>query len=157
MDDVWKVKALLDDRYDHTKKGKVHMFLVDWEGDYDPSWEPKENIQDDNLIAEYQRRKRAGLIKQDKSQKSMLSYFSKSPFANVNEAFEGDIVNPDKAPTVGTRSDGSHSGDELLVVDQTKGPTSNGKAKAGPKSATKPKPLLFGAFDRSMAAYDDPV
>jgi hypothetical protein len=153
-DNVWKVKALLDDRYDHTKEGKVHMFLVDWEGDYDPSWEPKENIQDDNLISEYQRRKRAGLIQPDKSQRSMLPYLSKSPFANVNDAFEGDIVDPDKAPTVGTRSDRSHSGDELLVVDQSKAPMSNGKSAARPApqpGSQPPPPPLFGSFDRTLA------
>lgn len=156
-ENVWKVRALLDDRYDHTKQGKVHMFLVDWVGDYQPTWEPKENIQDDNLISEYQRRKRANLIHPDNSQKSMLSYLSKSPFANVNDAFEGDIVNPDKAPTVGTRSEKSHSGDELLVVDQSKAPTSNGKsaAKPVPKPASQPPQPLFGSFDRTLASYRD--
>lgn len=157
-DNVWKVKALLDDRYDHTKEGKVHMFLVDWVGEYEPTWEPKENIQDDNLISEYQRRKRAGLIHPDKSQKSMLSYLSKPPFTNVNDAFEGDIVDPNKAPTVGTRSDRSHSGDELLVVDQSKAPTSNGKAaaaKPAPKPASQPPPPLFGSFNRTLASYRD--
>jgi len=155
-DNVWKVKALLDDRYDHTKEGKVHMFLVDWVGDYDPTWEPKENIQDDNLISEYQRRKRAGLTQPDKSQRSMLSYLSKSPFANVNDAFEGNIVDSNKAPTVGTRSDRSHSGDELLVVDQSKAPTSNGKSAARPASkptSQPPPPPLFGSFDRTLASY----
>ncbi|KAK0751766.1 hypothetical protein B0T18DRAFT_403355 [Schizothecium vesticola] len=156
-DNVWKVKALLDDRYDHTKEGKVHMFLVDWVGDYDPTWEPKENIQDDNLISEYQRRKRAGLTQPDKSQRSMLSYLSKSPFANVNDAFEGNIVDPDKALMVGTRSDRSHSGDELLVVDQRKAPTSNGKstARPAPKPASQPPPPLFGSFDRTLASNCD--
>lgn len=156
-ENVWKVKALLDDRYDHTKQGKVHMFLVDWVGEYEPTWEPKENIQDDNLISEYQRRKRAGLIHPAKSQKSMLSYLSKSPFANVNDAFEGDIVDPNKAPTVGTRSEKSHSGDELLVVDQSKAPTSNGKSAAKPalKPASQAPQPLFGSFDRTLASYRD--
>ncbi|KAK4454555.1 hypothetical protein QBC34DRAFT_392015 [Podospora aff. communis PSN243] len=123
--DVWVVKELLDDRYVHQKGTKVHYYLVNWEGnwppDQNPTWEPAENIQDDNLIAEYRRRKKAGLLRPDKSQTTLLSFLTTPQYSNVAEAFEGDIHDQGKPVKGGVESDSDESDEEeeLLVTDGT--------------------------------------
>ncbi|KAK0632763.1 hypothetical protein B0T14DRAFT_560419 [Immersiella caudata] len=122
--DVWVVKELLDDRYVYQKGVKVHYYLVSWEGnwppDQNPTWEPAENIQDDNLIAEYRRRKKAGLLKPDKSQTTLLSYLTTPQYSNVAEAFEGDIHDQEKPVTTGIESDSDESDEEGLLVTEGK-------------------------------------
>lgn len=62
MDDEYIVDAILDKRLatkedTNAEEGEV-LYLVAWEG-YDPShntWEPYENIIDDNLINDYEKR-----------------------------------------------------------------------------------------------------
>lgn len=166
-EDVWVVKELLDDRYVREKGAKVHMYLVKWEGDWppeqNPSWEPAENIRDENLIVEYRRRKKAGLLKPDKHQKSLLSYMSGARYSNVAEAFEGDVA--DRAtpkPHTGIESDSDESDEELMVTEAppptegaktkgtgikgivTKGAETNGKQKIQPN---------FSSFDAKLAQF----
>ncbi|KAK3362325.1 hypothetical protein B0T25DRAFT_490234 [Lasiosphaeria hispida] len=148
-DNVWVVKELLDDRYSHENGVKVHKYLVNWEGNWppgqNPTWEPAENIQDDNLIAEYRRRKKAGLLKPDKSQKTLHSFLSKTPYANVAEAFEGELDELASQAAGGVESDLDDSGDELRVVDDTRGKelTKNG-------NFISPK---FRSFDTKLVKY----
>ncbi|KAK0730955.1 hypothetical protein B0H67DRAFT_631112 [Lasiosphaeris hirsuta] len=135
-DNVWVVKELLDDQYSYENGARVHKYLVNWEGnwppDQNPTWEPAENIQDDNLIAEYRRRKKAGLLKPDKSQKTLHSFVSRTPYANVAEAFEGEIGGHANHATGGVESDLDDSDGELRVIGGTRGkePTKNGSFKS---------------------------
>jgi hypothetical protein len=141
--DVWVVKELLDDRYVYDKGTKVHMYLVNWEGDWpadqNPTWEPAENIRDNNLIAEYRRRKRAGLLKPGKSQKTLLSYLTTPQYSNVAEAFEGDIHQQEKPVATGIESDSDEPDEEeeFLVADA---------ARIGKKASPE-----FPLFDQKMA------
>lgn len=143
-DDVWVVKELLGDRYVNEKGSKVHQYLVNWEGDWpadqNPTWEPAANIRDDNLIAEYRRRKKAGLLKPDKSQKTLMSFFTTPQYSNVAEAFEGDVHEQEKRPATGIESDSDESDEEkLLVTDPAHG-----------GNRTSPK---FPLFDQKIARY----
>ena len=125
-EDVWVVKELLDDRWVHEKGAKVHMYLVNWEGDWppdqNPSWEPAENIQDDNLVEEYRRRKRAGLLKPDQAQRTLLSFLSKTQYSNVSEAFEGEGAEKTKPSGTGVESDSDEPEEELLVTEHIEKP-----------------------------------
>ncbi|KAK5658903.1 hypothetical protein OQA88_1717 [Cercophora sp. LCS_1] len=144
-EDEWKVKELLDDRHIYDKGRKVHMYLVNWEGDWppeqNPTWEPAENIQDDNLIIEYRRRKKAGLLKPDKHQKTLNAFFSKPQYSNVAEAFEADLEDQGR-PHTGIESD-SDEPDELLVTETSTKPGANGNHLAP----------TFSSFDAKLAQY----
>ena len=56
---LWGVKEILD----HRGQGRAKYFLIDWEGDYTPTWEPKRELIRDQVMREeiqrYERRERA--------------------------------------------------------------------------------------------------
>lgn len=52
----WPVIRLLDDKYRKIKQRRRHFYLVEWAGDYEPTWEPGANVSD-HLIKAYERRK----------------------------------------------------------------------------------------------------
>ena len=47
----WEVKAVLDEKGSMAKGTK--KFLVDWEGDYEPTWEPEALLNAPELVSEY--------------------------------------------------------------------------------------------------------
>jgi len=164
-ENVWVVKELLDDRYVREKGVKVHMYLVKWEGDWppeqNPSWEPAANIRDENLIVEYRRRKKAGLLKPDKHQKSLLSYMSGARYSNVAEAFEGDVAEQaTPKPYTGIESDSDESDEELMVTEAApppaKVPEKKGSETKKKVTETNGKQKIqpnFPSFDAKLAQY----
>ncbi|KAK0394157.1 hypothetical protein QR680_000596 [Steinernema hermaphroditum] len=48
-EDVYQVERIIDSR----RRGKSQQFLVKWVGYTEPTWEPRANILDYNLIKEY--------------------------------------------------------------------------------------------------------
>ncbi|KAK0657058.1 hypothetical protein B0T16DRAFT_400814 [Cercophora newfieldiana] len=122
--DVWAVKELLDDRYVYVEGVKIHEYLVNWEGNWppgdNPTWESIENIRDKGLIVEYQRRKKAGLLKPDKSQRTLPSYMTMPQYSNVAEAFEGDIHDQENPASAGAESDSDEAKDEEFLVTDSK-------------------------------------
>jgi hypothetical protein len=49
ISEVYEVETLLD----HRGSAGNYEFLVQWKGDYEPSWEPQKNIMDDQLLRHY--------------------------------------------------------------------------------------------------------
>ncbi|KAK1757900.1 hypothetical protein QBC47DRAFT_377236 [Echria macrotheca] len=147
-EDVWVVKELLDDRYIRDKGQKVHMYLVRWEGDWppeqNPTWEPAANIQDENLVVEYRRRKKAGLLKPDKHQKTLAAFMAKQQqqprYSNVSEAFEDGLSEPPPDNT-GIESDSDEPDEELMVTEDTG------------NSGSLPITPTFESFDAKLQQY----
>ncbi|GAB1310736.1 Chromodomain protein-2 [Madurella fahalii] len=147
--DEWEVKDLLDDRWVFENGVKVHKYLVLWEGDWpedqNPTWEPDENVQDENLIKRYQKKKKAGLLKSPKkSQRTLHQYLSGARYASVAEAFEAGI-DEQAGPDAGSRNSDAEGPDEkFLVTENAREFTSNGAT---------PSPS-FRLFDGKLARYN---
>ena len=43
--ETWPIKGIIGDK---TEKG-VRQWLVDWEGDFEPSWEPRESLDAESI------------------------------------------------------------------------------------------------------------
>lgn len=46
---VWEIKGILDDEIRYADGEAIRFFLVDWEGEWHPSWEPESNVSKDAL------------------------------------------------------------------------------------------------------------
>jgi len=57
MSKEWPVIRLLDDKYRKIKQRRRHFYLVEWAGNYKPTWEPAAHVND-YLIKAYERRKK---------------------------------------------------------------------------------------------------
>jgi hypothetical protein len=70
-DNEWPVDCLLDDKLRKLGKSnrKVHMYLVRWEGDWDPTWEKAVNISTE-LKAEYHKALKEGTLTKSDTPKS---------------------------------------------------------------------------------------
>jgi hypothetical protein len=149
--DEWEVKELLDDQWFMEQGAKVHRYLVLWEGnwpeDQNPTWEPAENVQDNDMIQRYQKKKKAGLLKpRKKAQKTLHQFLAGAKYASVAEAFEGGIDEQTGPITTGIDSDTDPPHETFLVTDNVGDVTTNG---------TKPAPTpTFGSFDNMLARYN---
>lgn len=149
--DEWEVKELLDDQWFIEQGVKVHRYLVLWEGnwpeDQNPTWEPAENVQDNDLIKRYQKKKKAGLLKPPKkAQKTMHQFLAGAKYASVAEAFEGGIDEQTGPITAGIESDTDPPNETFLVTENLRDVAVNG---------TKPAPTpTFGSFDSILARYN---
>lgn len=58
-EETWEIHGILDDEMRRVNGQLVRHYLCDWVGDYEPTWEPEENISADAL-KRYERKKRNG-------------------------------------------------------------------------------------------------
>ena len=70
----WDVRGILDHQTKRIDGQRVTYYLIDWEGDYDPSWEPAENI-DDEMIRDYKRSAKYRDMKEKKRSAKRLFKF----------------------------------------------------------------------------------
>lgn len=146
----FEVKELLDDQWFIENGVKTHRYLVLWEGDWpedqNPTWEPAENVQDQDLISRYRKKKKAGLLKRPKrTQKTLHQYLAGPRYSSVAEAFEGDI-DEHTGPVAGSvESDVEPPNETFLVTENVGDITANGT-----KPARAPS---FGTFDNMLARY----
>lgn len=127
--DEWEVKELLDDAWVLENGVKVHKYLVLWEGDWpedqNPTWEPAENIQDENLIKRYQKKK-VSLPKHPRKVQKTLHQDLSVRYASVAEAFEGGIDELAGPVDNGRDSHAEGPNEELLVTENAGDFTPNG-------------------------------
>ncbi|KAK3990383.1 hypothetical protein QBC44DRAFT_239391 [Cladorrhinum sp. PSN332] len=118
----WEVKELLDDVWTYEDGVPVHKYLVNWVGNWppgqNPTWEPEANIQDGDLIQQYEEQKKpknrssktksmsmsvptSTSSKKKKKQNTLDAYLTmKSPYSSVAAAFEGDLALEGREPVV---------------------------------------------------------
>jgi hypothetical protein len=145
----WEVKELLDDGWVDEHGVSVHKYLVLWEGDWpedqNPTWEPAENILDEDLIRRYHKKK-AGLLHpaRKKTQKTLHQYMVAPQYSSVAEAFEGGIEQQLGPMAVNIESDTDPPNETFLVTENI-GDISASGANASPS---------FRTFDSMLARYN---
>ncbi|KAK4167100.1 hypothetical protein QBC43DRAFT_312144 [Cladorrhinum sp. PSN259] len=164
----WEVKELLNDAWVFENGASVHKYLVQWVGDWppdqNPTWEPKANIADQDLIRRYEEKKKnkinGSAAKKKKKQKPPGSHL-KSPYSSVAEAFEGDLALQGEAliPHVESDSEELHK-EEFLVTEEPNRAIiiSSLKKPAAAKQtfkSTEPvkAPVSFPRFEGKLAHY----
>ena len=148
-EDEWEVKDLLDDRVFFEQGVKVHKYLVLWEGEWpegqNPTWEPAENVSDENLLRRYREKKKAGLLKPpNKAQKKLHQYAIHPHYSSVADAFEGGI-DDHSGPAAGDIESDTDPPEERFLVMENAGDIMAG----GPRP-----PPNFRAFDNLLAQYN---
>lgn len=146
--DEFEVKDLLDDQWFIENGVRVHKYLVLWVGDWpedqNPTWEPAANIQNQDLIDRYEKKKKAGFLKPvKKTQQTMHHYLVGRRYSSVAEAFEDGIHEQTAAVVRDADTDTDPPNETFLVTENVGDIAANG---------TNPS-LSFRAFDKLLARY----
>ncbi|KAK4129043.1 hypothetical protein N657DRAFT_561539 [Parathielavia appendiculata] len=153
--DEWEVKDLLDDQWFVEQGVKVHKYLVLWEGDWpedqNPTWEPTENVQDQALLKRYQNKKKAGLLKPPRKQRTLHRSLPGAKYSSVAEAFEAGIDEQTGPAAAGGVSDAEGPEETFLVTENAGYIMVNGRKSALAPAAPPPS---FGSFDNMLARYN---
>ncbi|KAL2124871.1 hypothetical protein VTJ04DRAFT_1236 [Mycothermus thermophilus] len=160
-DDEWEVKELLADEWIVQNGVKVHRYLVLWKGDWpedqNPTWEPAENVLDRDLIKEYERKKREGLLKpyrkpspkkNAKGGASSKLWPPATKYSSVAEAFAAGI--DDETAPAPAEGESDEADNEMLLVTENPAQLTTPNGGRAKTQATSP---LFRSFDSSMARY----
>lgn len=89
MSKEWPVIRLLDDKYRKIKQRRRHFYLVEWAGNYKPTWEPAAHVND-YLIKAYERRKKheAATADDDSPVANKSGHFTQNVNGGGNEVQE---------------------------------------------------------------------
>ncbi len=60
-EEAWDIHGILDDEVRRVNGQLVRHYLCDWVGDYDPTWEPEENVSTDAIKRYEEKNRRNGL------------------------------------------------------------------------------------------------
>ncbi|KAM7202645.1 hypothetical protein V8F33_002571 [Rhypophila sp. PSN 637] len=104
-DECWSVKRLLRDEFRYVNGRRALYYLVQWTGNYEPTWEPASNIIDKELVRVYKAQKKEGALPPMPTNAS---------YSAVTDAFRGDL-DEDKNDDL-VREDEDEEEDEILGV-----------------------------------------
>lgn len=140
-DDIWEVEAILNDRNMIDRKGNVVVddggnevmeYYIKWVGDeWDPTWEPQENVSDDTIVEYVQKKAKA-------NQPHMRIAYDEAA---------GDVEDEDKA--IATKAGGNGN-----VKVKGRG-TGSSKAPAGDKKAKTFQPRPQSPSQSSVDGDED--
>ncbi|KAM7217219.1 hypothetical protein V8F06_007402 [Rhypophila decipiens] len=104
-DESWSVERLLRDEFRYLDGRRALYYLVQWTGNYEPTWEPASNIIDKELVRVYKAQKKEG---------ALPAMPANASYSAVSDAFRGDLDDDKNDDLV--REDEEEEEDEILGV-----------------------------------------